>query len=441
MLPNKIEKYLKKYSNTKWTLTVPNEKKYEAVIVVPALDEYNNIKILLSSLALSDSDYLDKTLVVLVINNIEDCPETVKAINLQTLEELKSIINGIKCGDNFTDSIIDSDLNIGYVDMATSGNEMDDKTGGVGVARKTGMDLALTVFDYESENKRILICLDADCTVKNNYFSEIFKSLNNKEINAAHVDYEHPLPEDSENRLAIICYELFLRYYVLGLKYAKSPYAIHTIGSTMVCTDEAYISVQGMNRRKAAEDFYFMEKLAKRYDIHKISSTTIYPSGRGSWRVPFGTGQRVNRFLSKTRNEYELYSPESFRLLKEWNEIYYDPAIRSTAEYLNAAGKLNDNLYNFLMLNSFEDNWEKIVANAGSSEQISRQKKMWFDGFRTLKLIHYLRDNEFPNAQMFTALDSMFELNQITYPERSERSAIPDIEVQIEYLNILRSYT
>ena len=49
---------------------------------------------------------------------------------------------------------IDSNLNIGCVDMSTQGNEMADKTGGVGIARKTGMDLALKILNYKSENKR-----------------------------------------------------------------------------------------------------------------------------------------------------------------------------------------------------------------------------------------------------------------------------------------------
>jgi hypothetical protein len=258
---------------------------------------------------------------------------------------------------------------------------------------------------------------------------------------AAHVNYEHPLPHDTENKLAIICYELFLRYYVLGLKYAASPFAIHTIGSTMVCNAEAYVNVQGMNRRKAAEDFYFMEKLTKLYDIHKIEGTTIFPSGRGSWRVPFGTGQRVNRFLSKRRNEYELYSPQSFRLLKAWNEIYYEKTMKSAAEYLDRAEELNENLYKFLTMNSFEENWRKISANTRKREQIFRQKKMWFDGFRTLKLIHYLRDTGFPNENMFDSLDQMFELNQIGIPERNSNSGMPELETQIEYLNTLRTYT
>ena len=98
---------------------------------------------------------------------------------------------------------------------------------------------------------------------------------------------------------------------MLGLIYAKSPYAYHSIGSTMVCDADSYIKVQGMNKRKAAEVFYFLEKLSKITTIRKIGGTTVLPSSRGSWRVPFGTGQRVNRFLDNVQDEYILYSPKS----------------------------------------------------------------------------------------------------------------------------------
>jgi len=441
MIPSKIEKYLQKYGMNQWLLVKADDTKYDVIIVVPVLDEYENVKKMLRSVSSNNRDLLLKTLIILVVNNVEDCSDTVRKNNFRTLQDLKHIIDRNKCGDEFIDSMIDSNLNIGFVDMSTHASEMDNKTGGVGAARKTGMDLALNTFDYESENKKIIICLDADCTVEDNYIPEIVSSFNNKNLMAAHVNYEHPLPEKMENKLAIICYEIFLKYYVLGLKYARSPYAIHTIGSTMICTDEAYISVQGMNRRKAAEDFYFMEKLAKLYDIETIDSTKVYPSGRGSWRVPFGTGQRVNRFLSKTRNEYELYSPHSFEVLRKWNEIYYGEESYTATEYLDTAKELNANLYNFLILNSFGSSWDKIYSNSKTSEQISKQKKMWFDGFRTLKLIHYLRDFEFPNEQMFDVLDFMFKLKQIDLPAYRKPGSVPELDEQIEYLNILRAHT
>ena len=95
----------------------------------------------------------------------------------------------------------------------------------------------------------------------------------------------------------------------------------------MLCTPEAYVKVEGMNKRKAAEDFYFLEKLAKIYPIGEIKSTSVHPSKRGSWRVPFGTGRSVDRYLSNTRDEYLLYDPKSFMILKTWLEVFCDKSL------------------------------------------------------------------------------------------------------------------
>lgn len=163
-----------------------------------------------------------------------------------------------------------------------------------------------------------------------------------------------------------------------------------------------------MNKQKAAEDFYFLEKLAKNYKIEKIDSTTVYPSARSSWRVPFGTGQRVGRFLSNTQNEYLLYNPNSFDILKEWLYIFNSDEVKTSEDFLNSAKNIHVELFNFLMQQNFGSDWNKILENSTSSLQISKQKLKWFDGFRTLKFIHHLRDNAFPQVDMFVALNEMF---------------------------------
>ncbi|MBI9070892.1 MAG: hypothetical protein JEY94_04805 [Melioribacteraceae bacterium] len=434
-LPFKVKKYFKKYSDSKWCLELSESKFYNTVIVIPAIAEFENIKLLLDSLAENDKKYFDETLIVFAINNLPDAEITVKADNKNSIELFKSIIN--KEENELNSKILNSGLNFGLVDMSTSGNEMPQKDGGVGVARKTGMDLALTVFNYESSSKKVIVCLDADCTVSQNYITEINKEFTSRNLFAAYVNFHHSHNGSEEQQLAIICYEIFLRNYVLGLKYAKSPYGFHTIGSTMACDYESYIKIQGMNKRKAAEDFYFMEKLAKNVKVQSIRTATVFPSGRGSWRVPFGTGQRVNRYLSHAKNEYLLYNPGSFRMLKEWLNVFLAADNFTSERYMELAGQINPAVKSFLIEQSFEKAWDKILANSGKAEQIQRQKSLWFDGFRTLKFIHFLRDNGFPSVSMFDALDSMFQLNS-THFKIERESKIPDKDIQLKYLEILR---
>ena len=429
-LPLFVKKYLNKFGIPGWELLNTGNEKYKLIIVIPAVQEFENIKKLIASLKENDKTYFGKTLIVFVINSIENSSKEVIEENEKTIQYLESILEKGKK---------EPGLNIGIVDINSNGKQMSEKDGGVGLARKIGMDLALQNFDYGNNEKNILVCLDADCEVAKNYITEIYKYFNEKKnCSAAYVQFEHLLEGKEENKLAIICYEIFLRYYVLGLQVAESPYAFHTIGSTMACDVESYVKVQGMNKKKAAEDFYFMEKLSKNVSIHKITNTKVYPSPRGSWRVPFGTGKSVMRYLSEKQNEYLLYSPECFYLLKDWIEVFHSSEILEAEKYLKSAKEIHNELYNFLLLNNFEKNWNKILTNTKTDEQINIQKKLWFDGFRTLKLIHHLRDTAFSQKNMFEALDEMFEYLGESEIRRG-KVEIPTIEIQLKYLEKLRA--
>ena len=435
--PGIVVSYLKKYSLTKWHIELAVNKKFNNVIVVPAIKEYNNIRQLLISLCGINQKYFDESLVVFVVNNTGSAKEEVKIDNQQTLKFLRSVITNDN-NDELVKKIKAVGLNVGLIDAVTGDLELPEKDGGVGLARKIGMDLALLVFDYSNIDRKILCCLDADCTVSENYITSIVESFNKEKISAAYVRYEHLLPANHTDKLAIICYEIFIRYYVLGLKYAGSPFAFPTIGSTMICDYESYIKVGGMNKKKAAEDFYFMEKLAKIVSIKKIESAVVYPSSRGSWRVPFGTGQRVNRYLAGGHNEYILYTPKTFELLKQWNNIFFSEEILNSDDYLNKAKIIDSNLFDFLILNSFQESWDKILESSKTEQQIQKQKVSWFDGFRTLKLIHFFRDNGYPLINMFDAVKELLYHFGIQLPQ-VDKNQLPPLDVQLEYLRQLRN--
>jgi hypothetical protein len=285
----------------------------------------------------------------------------------------------------------------------------------------------------------MIICLDADCTVSQAYLTNIINGFNKNNRSVAIVNFEHPVDGTDEYNAAIICYEIFLRYYMEGLRFSDSDYAFHTIGSTMLCDHNSYIKVGGMNKRKAAEDFYFLEKLSKNYPISKIDSATVYPSKRSSWRVPFGTGQRVTRFLSRTRDEYLLFDPAVFVVLKDWLKVYNSDTIFNPQDILNRAREIHTELYNFLVLNNYAKQWEKILSNTKSGKQLTHQKKIWFDGFKTLKLIHHLRDTAFPEINMFDALDMFFIKLGINKSLDRNKVGIPELNIQKEYLQLLRN--
>lgn len=439
--PESVEKYLKKHSLDNWILEPNVQNKIDNAIVIPLISEYENLRKLLASLIKNDRTYFSQTAIIIIVNNFLDSCKAVNHDNQMSLNFLRSIISKKHAGDSLASEIINSNLNIYLIDASSKGFEMPNKIGGVGLARKIGMDESLKIFNYASTSKKILICLDADCIVDSNYLTTIVNQFNKRNLSAAVVNFRHITEEDSLTTHAIICYEIFLHYYVLGLKYANSLFAFHTIGSTMICDFESYIKVEGMNKKKAAEDFYFMEKLAKNYKIEKINSTTVYPSSRSSWRVPFGTGQRVGRFLSHKQNEYLLYDPISFDIVKAWLGIFNSEEIKSSNDYLNSTEKIHPELSNFLIEQNFEKDWNGILRNSVQVEQLTKQKQKWFDGFSTLKLIHYLRDRAFPQIDMFEALNGLFARLEIKNDFFWFEKNIPNLDVQKKYLGLLRELT
>ncbi len=424
-VPQRIKKYINQFGIGDWEIEIAEKRKFEAVIVIPVLSEFENLPKLIESINSTEKEKSHHFLICFVVNNSNLSSQNDIEDNQKSLKFLRNLINS------------NSTFNFAVIDASSEGKMLPEKEGGVGFARKIGMDLSLLLLDYQSNMQKFLVCLDSDCTISRNYFTQIYNSVNRNKIKAGYIQFEHPsdiYPFD----LAIVNYEIFLRYYKFGMQFANSPFAFFTIGSTMISDFDAYISVDGMNKRKAAEDFYFMEKLSKKYKIHSISDVKVFPSPRGSHRVPFGTGQRVNRFLRNETNEFLLYSVKSFEILKKWNSIFLTQKIELAEYYLLEAEKIHAKLKEFLIEQKFAEAWENITANSGDENQINKQKIFWFDAFRTLKLIHFLRDNAFPDENTISSLNKLFEFLKIHQDGKSEYVNIPTKENLFPYLQKLR---
>src|ERR1035437_6389366 len=201
---------------------------------------------------------------------------------------------------------------------------------GVGLARKTGMDEAVRRFDIIDRPDGIILNLDADCTVDQNYFISINNEfLNRNDRTACSIYFEHPLSGSIYNEKIIrfiTLYELHLRYYYQGLAYSGFPYVFHTIGSALAVKALPYIKAGGMNRRQAGEDFYFIQKLVPAGGYFNLISTTVYPSPRASTRVPFGTGASIGKLSadkSSTLFTYNMLAFKELRTFFESVELYF----------------------------------------------------------------------------------------------------------------------
>ena len=192
---------------------------------------------------------------------------------------------------------------------------------GVGNARKIGMDEAVWRFASVENPRGVIVSLDADCLVSEDYFLEIysrFYCLKDKP-KACTLQYRHNFDEKlySEQEIsACRKYEMYLRYFRLAQKVAGIPVCMHTIGSCLAVTAEAYAKMGGMSRRQAGEDFYFLQKLAQQSYVATISKLIVFPSPSVSERVPFGTGRSVKKIIET--GSCKVYNFGLFLLLRKF---------------------------------------------------------------------------------------------------------------------------
>ena len=266
---------------------------------------------------------------------------------------------------------------------------------GVGLARKTGCDIAIKWRQQAAIQSEWIHSTDADASLPPDYF----RHRPGRDTVALSLPFRHLPGSDAACNRATALYELRLHHYVLGLEYAGSPYAFHTIGSCIAVRAEAYTQVHGFPRRSGAEDFYLLNKLAKLGTVETPAGNCIELLSRPSTRVPFGTGPAVAEIMLADEPDAVplFYHPDCFEALRA--VLAAVPALRdSSIEHFDTllveAGLRED-----LAASS-----AALLGEAGLSmaidhcrqhsrdrAQFLRQFRQWFDGFRTLKFVRGLR--------------------------------------------------
>jgi hypothetical protein len=385
MIPHRIKKYLSSRAiQGPWQIIGCTERGFVGAVVIPALAEGAHLFETLRSLAENPVELLSRFLVLVVVNNRQDAPDADKGDNRTTLERLAN-------GESSLGA-----LRLAWVDAASARFELPADKGGVGLARKIGFDLALPRLDFTSSGP-ILVALDGDTLVQPDYLPALVRHFRSTRAGGAVIPFRHQpgrTPGESE---AIRRYELFLRSYVLGLSVASSPYAFHTVGSAMACTASAYAGIGGMNTRVAAEDFYFLQQLKKTAGIAGVEGTVILPSARPSHRVPFGTGRSVSRVLAG-EEAVLFYRPECFAILGQWLSLVEDCLEEEGAVIRSRAGGISPHLGGYLDGAKFAEAWEKLRKNSRDRASLRAAFHAWFDGLRTLKLVHHLSDGQLPRG-------------------------------------------
>ena len=194
-----------------------------------------------------------------------------------------------------------------------------------------------------------------------------------------------------------------------------------------------------MNRRPAAEDFHFLNKLAKIGEIGTVTNTTVFPSARISERVPFGTGARMLRFITGGMDEYRLYDPRIFVILRDWLRGMKARPDRDCEAILTEARHIHGGLEEYLRTCRFAEDWRTIRNNCNDPRQLRRQFHVWFDGLKTLRLVNHLSRSVFPLIPLFDGLAQLIDLIGSTFPPVKCSGPVPGIDDQYDILAALRS--
>lgn len=333
--------------------------------------------------------------IIVVINGSEADGPAPRSMNLATFED-----NLSRFADRY-----DPKLPLHLLHLP----DLPKKDAGVGLARKIGMDEAAGRFHLVGAARAVIVCLDADCRVDADYLPAIERHFfeEHPETPGCSVHFEHPLDAavDGRQRAGIVQYELFLRYYRLALEWAGSPHAFFTVGSSMAVTAAAYRKQGGMNRRKAGEDFYFLQKIIDLGGFSTLTTTTVRPSPRVSHRVPFGTGLAMAKWADCDDVDLSVHDPKLFRMVRDVMERIPDWGSSSDLSGLDGV------MVSFLEAQGFGDRLAEIRANSSSGKAFRKRFLMWFNGFRILKFLNFASEDAYPKVPVAGATQTFFPVD------------------------------
>ncbi len=209
--------------------------------------------------------------------------------------------------------------NLQIIDKSSPGKGWEKGKIGVGMARKTIMDLISQI----AKPNDIIVSIDADTVFNKNYLSAIIQQFNeHPDALALANPYYHPLTCNEEIDRAMLRYEIYMRYYALNMRFSGTPFCFSPLGSAMSARISAYKKINGLTPKKSGEDFYFLQKMVKAGKVLMYNSEIVYPGTRLSDRVFFGTGPAMIKGINDGWEAYPLFNPEFFNQVKETISLF-----------------------------------------------------------------------------------------------------------------------
>ncbi len=354
---------------------------FAGVAVIPVYDENDFLPETLTALrrALAAADL--PVAVLLTVNQPPDAPAAAREAN-------RLLLTALRRGDSNWTGGLEPGRDLFFMPLSESDFELEKS--GVGGARKAGMDAALAVIDGNlTDGDGWLFSLDADTLVAENYLGNALAwGRAHPDWAGAIFHFEHRSSDDPAECRAIEYYELYLREYAAHCRAAGSDYGFWALGSAFMVNARHYQRAGGMRRRTGGEDFYFLQALRKVGMIGVVPDALVYPSGRPSERVPFGTGPAVRKLAAGERMGF--YHPGCFA---ELARLYRGAEATGYAGLSTGVDWIGGEWVRRYLLEEldFAPVWRRMVANTPKNAPALRAAlQRYADGFFILKFCHWL---------------------------------------------------
>ena len=405
-----------------------NHSPWARMIGIPTCGEYELVWSMLDSIKLASSRVSPhgRTLCCLLINESATTRVNYKLANEKLRLAFKDKMEAhFELFDNFKNISLYADEDLDLLCITRIGSNCLPQGQGVGLARKILADVALALFHHRKLSSQWIHQTDADAQIPTDYFDQAMTYENRDDIAALVYAFTHTgqaicddaEPFDSEViQTASILYETWLRYYTLGLRYAGSPYAFPTIGSTITINAHAYGMIQGFPKRQAGEDFYLLNKLAKIGAIEVLNGSPIKLKHRISARVPFGTGKATGKIanLIDTNCPYLVHDPFVFSAIKsilsyctdlieeECDTIDYD---QFTKYFPNSIDQTLADIFSLAKDFGIFNAQYSAMTRAKKKRARLQNFHCWFDSFKTMKFIHLLSQQYIKDIKLEEAIE------------------------------------
>lgn len=270
-------------------------------IAIPAMDELDYLPETLSAIAAQQTDY-DFSVYVCVNQPEAWWEDQQKRVicenNVQLLSFLKNLTSP----------------QITVIDRSSRGCGWRGKAFGVGQARKTIFEEIIKIAKPED----IIVSLDADTMISERYLQSIGDNFAaHPEFPAIAVPYYHSLSGNNLIDHALLRYEIYLRNWHINMARIESPYAFTALGSAIAMKAWVLKKIGNITPLKSGEDFYLLQKIRKMTPINTWNEEPVYPAGRLSDRVFFGTGPAISKGMNGEWKSYPIFHHSLFEPVKE----------------------------------------------------------------------------------------------------------------------------